>query len=86
MPGIRTPFPRFVSLIAAALVLSPAPTMAQEPEAAEADARRLAEEERLRNDWANLTRYREANAELNDPAPGERRVAAIVNARGVRIA
>jgi lysophospholipase L1-like esterase len=32
------------------------------------------EDERLRNDWANLQRYREANAGLGRPRPGERRV------------
>jgi lysophospholipase L1-like esterase len=31
-------------------------------------------EERLRNDWASLTRYREANAKLGAPAAGETRV------------
>jgi len=30
--------------------------------------------ERLRTDWANLARYRQANAELAPPAPGEKRV------------
>ena len=31
-------------------------------------------EERLRNDWAYLARYREENAKLGPPAPGENRV------------
>ena len=31
-------------------------------------------EVRQRNDWANLTRYRDANAALGAPAPGETRV------------
>ena len=74
MPGIRSVIPPFVALFAAALVLSPAATIAQEPTSAEADARRQAEEERLRNDWANLQRYREANAGLSQPAAGEQRV------------
>ncbi|MEO8561359.1 MAG: SGNH/GDSL hydrolase family protein [bacterium] len=30
--------------------------------------------ERERNDWPNLARYRAANAQLGDPAPGENRV------------
>jgi lysophospholipase L1-like esterase len=30
--------------------------------------------DQLRTDWANLARYREANATLGPPAPGERRV------------
>lgn len=35
---------------------------------------RRAEQERLRTDWANLARYREENAQLGRPAPGETRV------------
>ena len=31
-------------------------------------------DDRLRNDWANLARYRDANARLPPPAPGEHRV------------
>ena len=31
-------------------------------------------DDRLRNDWANLARYRDANAKLPSPAPGENRV------------
>lgn len=30
--------------------------------------------DRLRDDWASLARYREANAQLGPPAPGEQRV------------
>lgn len=33
-----------------------------------------AQDERLRDDWASLARYREANARLNPPQPGEQRV------------
>jgi lysophospholipase L1-like esterase len=33
-----------------------------------------AQDDRLRDDWASLARYREANARLNPPQPGERRV------------
>ena len=46
---------------------SPRPTPDQLAERQRAD-------ERLRNDWAELQRYRQANAELPPPAPGERRV------------
>lgn len=35
-----------------------------QPTPEQIEARRKAEEDRLRNDWANLGRYREANAEL----------------------
>ena len=43
------------------------------PDAAAAERRR-ADDERLRTDWAGLRRYREANAALAAPAPGEQRV------------
>ena len=35
---------------------------------------RKAMEERLRNDWAFLVRYRDDNAKIGDPGPGENRV------------
>lgn len=44
---------------------------AQQPDA---EARRRAQQERLQNDWPDLARYREANAALPPPAPGENRV------------
>lgn len=59
----------FVALAGTLLLPQDAP--AQTPDA---EARQAAELERLRTDWANLSRYREANAELGDPAPGEQRV------------
>lgn len=37
-------------------------------------ARRKAADDRLRNDWANLQRYRRLNAELPPPVPEENRV------------
>lgn len=50
-------------LVACALLaLASAPLHAQTPD------------DRLRNDWANLARYRDANAKLPPPAPGENRV------------
>ncbi len=33
-----------------------------------------AQEDRLRDDWASLSRYRDANAQLGPPRPGEQRV------------
>ena len=42
-------------------------------------ARQKAADERLRNDWANLSRYRQANAQLGDPKPGEDRVVFLGN-------
>jgi lysophospholipase L1-like esterase len=51
------------------------PGVAQEVAApSDAEARQRAQRERLLNDWGNLARYREANALLGDPAPGENRV------------
>jgi lysophospholipase L1-like esterase len=50
-----------------------APTTAGTPEQ-QAAARQRAEDELLHNDWANLGRYRAANAGLRPPAPGENRV------------
>ena len=32
------------------------------------------QDDRLREDWASLSRYREANARLGPPRPGEQRV------------
>lgn len=40
----------------------------------EAEARRLKQHMALADDWANLARYRDENAALGRPAPGERRV------------
>jgi acyl-CoA thioesterase I len=51
---------------------SPAPQVTPVPEAP--TAQQLAGLERTRNDWANLARYRDANAALGAPAPGEARV------------
>ncbi|MBW3628205.1 MAG: SGNH/GDSL hydrolase family protein [Gemmatimonadetes bacterium] len=67
------------SLLAAAPLGAQAPTPGQQPaaqqtpEQAAAERQRLADE-RMRNDWANLTRYKQANAALGDPKAGENRV------------
>lgn len=42
--------------------------------AAQANTRKLTEDERLRTDWADLRRYADDNARLGAPAPGEQRV------------
>jgi lysophospholipase L1-like esterase len=65
--------------IAAFLTLFCGPTAthvaAQQPtDSARINATRIAEEERLRNDWPYLQRYAKANAELPAPAPDEKRV------------
>ncbi len=46
----------------------------QQPTPAQIADRQRAADSALRNDWANLHRYREANAQLKPPAPGEQRV------------
>jgi lysophospholipase L1-like esterase len=61
--------------VACSLVLAAASSEAQvTARDSIAQARHQAEDERLRNDWANLARYRQANAQLGAPAPGEQRV------------
>jgi acyl-CoA thioesterase I len=67
-------------LLLGLLLLTTAVATAQDTTAsADAEARERAEQERLLNDWPNLTRYRDANAQLGDPAPGEQRVVFIGN-------
>jgi acyl-CoA thioesterase-1 len=44
------------------------------PASTEAERGRNAQEEQLRNDWPNLTRYQKANADAGAPAFGENRV------------
>ena len=70
-------------LLLALLALAPARLAAQTPAAAPKPAaptpeqlaeRHRLEDERLRTDWANFRRYRQANAELAPPSSGERRV------------
>lgn len=51
-----------------------ASTSAPQTDSAQIKATRIAEDERLRNDWAFLQRYAEANAKLFAPALGEDRV------------
>src|SRR5688572_25509150 len=60
-----------IALILVATLLTTNPLAAQN---ADAEARARAQQEQLLNDWANLGRYRDANAQLTPPAPGERRV------------
>ncbi len=49
---------------------APAPRI----DSAKINAARMAEDERLRNDWAYLARYAKANADLPAPPPDEKRV------------
>ena len=62
------------ALLLATLVASPLVAQAAQPTPEQAAERRRVEEERLRNDWASLARYRNENAALPAPRPGERRV------------
>ena len=69
------PLVRLVPLLLAvtalpALSQTPAPQPAQQTP----EERARAAQERLLNDWPNLARYRDANAALRPPAPGENRV------------
>jgi lysophospholipase L1-like esterase len=57
--------PRVLLLLPLMLLLS-APLLAQTPQELR--------EQRIHNDWAWLERFRQANAELPPPAPGEQRV------------
>lgn len=49
-------------------------TVRQRPTPEQMEAFRKAMDEQLRNDWANLNRYREDNAKIGLPAAGEARV------------
>jgi lysophospholipase L1-like esterase len=62
----RQSFRARLATLAAATMLGAAPAAAQTAGACQCD--------QLRTDWANLARYREANARLGAPRPGEQRV------------
>ena len=51
-----------------------APASTPAPDSTSLTERQRREYDRLRTDWAELERYRQANAELPPPAPGEQRV------------
>lgn len=55
------------------------PTPVAQPTPAQVAERQRADDDRLRNDWASLHRYRQANDSLRPPAVGERRVVFIGN-------
>jgi lysophospholipase L1-like esterase len=68
-------FPVAGRLAVFAALLCVAPLRSQQPPTPQQVAeRQRAEDERLRNDWAGLGRYRPANDSLPAPAPDERRV------------
>lgn len=64
---------RLAPLVVALALLVP-PALAAGQGAPPATQRKMTEEERLRNDWANLARYRDENAALGAPRAGEARV------------
>jgi lysophospholipase L1-like esterase len=77
---LRLSFASLVAIVTAAR--GPAPITAQQPPRPTPEQlaeRQRAADERMRNDWADLQRYRRANAELPPPAPVERRVVFIGN-------
>lgn len=51
----------------------PPEQVAEQPDAAKLEAK-VASDERILQDWANLSRYRDDDAKLGPPAPGEYRV------------
>jgi lysophospholipase L1-like esterase len=63
----------FGLLVALTVTGTATPATAQRAPTDSAERRRAADE-RLRNDWAQLSRYRQANADLGPPAAGEQRV------------
>jgi lysophospholipase L1-like esterase len=58
-----------VILLVAAPAWPQAPAQRPQPTPEQIEARQKAADERLRNDWAGLRRYRDANAELAAPDP-----------------
>jgi len=60
--------------IAAQTPTPPPSTPVAQTDSALIKARRIAEDERLRNDWPNLQRYAKANVDLAAPGPREDRV------------
>ena len=66
--------PVFRRLLVRALLAAAVCTSSLLPVTAAGQSAKLAAEERLHTDWADLARYQEANARLGPPRPGERRV------------
>ena len=75
MPKSYVPLLSAVAVILVAAPLTAVPVAAQTPgSAAQPPASRNPQDDRLRNDWAYLARYREDNARLGPPRADERRV------------
>ena len=74
LPTVTPPTPVATAPAPAASPAASPATAASASAAPTPTAQQLAAWERERNDWANLARYRAANAALGAPAPGENRV------------
>ena len=74
LPTVTPPTPVATAPAPAASPAASPATAASASAAPAPTAQQLAAWERERNDWANLARYRAANAALGAPAPGENRV------------
>jgi lysophospholipase L1-like esterase len=78
--SLATIVPLVLSLLLSAQSASQQPTAQPAPPTAEEIAKRQkAQDEQLHNDWANLQRYREANAKLSPPVKNENRVVFLGN-------
>jgi lysophospholipase L1-like esterase len=78
--SLATIVPLVLSLLLSAQSASQQPTAQPAPPTAEEIAKRQkAQDEQLHNDWANLQRYREANAKLSSPVKNENRVVFLGN-------
>jgi len=64
----------FVIMLFASSAAGAQSTAAAPPSAEEIAKRQQAQEERFHNDWANLLRFRDANAKLSPPVSNENRV------------
>jgi lysophospholipase L1-like esterase len=76
---LATIAPLILSLCLAPGAYTQQTTAQPAPPTAEEVARRQAQEERFHNDWANLQKYREANAKLSAPMTNENRVVFLGN-------
>jgi len=63
-----------LTVLAASLIVAPLRSQQPPASAAQPTAAQRAADERMRNDWANLERYRHANDSLPAPAADEKRV------------
>jgi lysophospholipase L1-like esterase len=78
--SLATIVPLVLSLLLSAQSASQQPTAQPAPPTAEEIAKRQkAQDEQFHNDWANLQRYREANAKLSQPVKNENRVVFLGN-------